>query len=199
MALDTGQNQNQTEFMCEEQFNETIRMFLDGRHDKEKSLWTRERIKGAVTSIEQFKLAPVLNLQWTNKQYYYGKKYDLMEVGTKKSLILKRKSDFDPTVKIVPTEEFYHILRESHQSTGHGGRDKMVCNLKSRYLIPTSVVLEFFKLCTICQSKKKFPRKAIVVCPIVSSYFNHRGQVNIVDLQSTQTQIINDYYIMRIT
>ncbi|KAF2885637.1 hypothetical protein ILUMI_20542, partial [Ignelater luminosus] len=38
------------------------------------------------------------------------------------------------------------------------------------------------KLCTVCQSKKKFPRKAIVVCPIVSSDFNHRAQV---DLQST--------------
>ncbi|KAF2893471.1 hypothetical protein ILUMI_12702 [Ignelater luminosus] len=96
MALDTGQNQTETEFVCEEQFNE--------RHDQENPLWTRERIEEAITAIELFKLA--------NKQYYYGKKYDLMEVGTKKPLILKRKSDSDPAVKIVPTEEFYHILRK---------------------------------------------------------------------------------------
>lgn len=57
--------------------------------------------------------------------------------------------------------------------------------MKSKYLIPTSVVLEFLKLCTVCQSKKKFPRKGIVVCQIVSSDFNHRGQVDLVDLQST--------------
>jgi len=108
-----------------------------------------------------------------------------MEVGTKKSLILKRKSEFDPIVEIVPTENFYHILRETHQSTGHGGRDKMLYSLKSKYLIPTLVVLEFLKLCTVCQSKKKFPNKRIIVCPIVSSDFNHRGQVDLVDLQST--------------
>lgn len=148
-------------------------------------MWTRERIEEAITVTEQFKLAPLLKLQRTHKQYYYGTKYDVMEVGTKKSLILKRKSDSDPVVKIVPTENFYHILRETHQSTGHGGRDKMLYNLKSKCLIPTSVVLEFLKLCTVCQSKKKFPRKGIVVCPIVSSDFNHRGQVDLVDLQST--------------
>jgi len=58
------------------------------RHEKEKSLWTRKRIEEAVTIIEQFKLASLLKLQWTHKQYYYGKKYDVMEVDTKKSLIL---------------------------------------------------------------------------------------------------------------
>ncbi|XP_071056140.1 KRAB-A domain-containing protein 2-like [Onthophagus taurus] len=131
---------------------------LESRDSKEKPLWT---------------------------PYYYGKKYDLMEVGRKKTLILKRKSDSDPVVRIVPTEEFYHILRDTHQLTGHGGRDKMLYSLKSKYFIPTSVVLEFLKLCTVCQSKKKFPRKGIVVCPILSSDFNHRGQVDLIDLQST--------------
>ncbi|KAF2899639.1 hypothetical protein ILUMI_06535 [Ignelater luminosus] len=47
------------------------------------------------------------------------------------------------------TKEYNRILRECHQSTGHGGRDKMLYNLKSRYLIPTSVVLEFLKLCPL--------------------------------------------------
>ncbi|XP_023243366.1 KRAB-A domain-containing protein 2-like [Centruroides sculpturatus] len=184
IALNTGQNQTQTEFVCEEQFNETIRMCLSEWHDKEKPLWTLERIEEAITAIEQFKLAPVLKFQPTNKQYYYGKKYDLMEVGTKKSLILKRKSDSDPVVKIVPAGKFYHILRETHQSTGHGDRDKMLYSLKLQYFIPTSVILEFLKLCTVCQSKK-FPRKGIIVCPIVSCDFNHYCQVDLVDLQST--------------
>ncbi|KAF2882950.1 hypothetical protein ILUMI_23221, partial [Ignelater luminosus] len=57
------------------------------------------------------------------------------------SLILKRKSDSDPVVKIVPMKKYKHILRESHQTTGHGGRNKMLYNLKSRYLISTSVIV----------------------------------------------------------
>ncbi|KAF2893760.1 hypothetical protein ILUMI_12415 [Ignelater luminosus] len=64
----------------------------------------------------------------------------------------------DGAVKIAPTEALDHILLKSHQSTGHGGRDKMLYNLKSP------------------------PQKAIVVCPVVSSDFNHRGQVDLVDL-----------------
>ncbi|XP_071053619.1 KRAB-A domain-containing protein 2-like [Onthophagus taurus] len=180
-----GKNQTQTAFVCEEQFADVIRTILESRDSKEKPLWTSVRIEEAITAVEQFKLAPVLKIQRTNKQYYYGKKYDLMEVGSKKTLILKRKSDSDPVVRIVPTEEFYHILRDTHQLTGHGGRDKMLYSLKSKYFIPTSVVLEFLKLCTVCQSKKKFPRKGIVVCPILSSDFNHRGQVDLIDLQST--------------
>lgn len=132
-----------TECVSEEQFNETIRTFLNKRNSKEKPLWTRKRIQDAIAVIEQFKSAPQLKLQRTQKQYYYGNKYDVMEEGTKKSLILKRKSDSDPVVKIVPTENLYHLLRETHQSSGHGGRDKMLFSLKSKYLIPTSVVLEF--------------------------------------------------------
>ncbi|KAF2886008.1 hypothetical protein ILUMI_20164 [Ignelater luminosus] len=85
----------QTEFVCKEQLNETIKTFVDERHDKEKPLWTRERIEEVITAIELFKLAP-------------------------------RKCDSDPAVKIVPTEEFYHILRKTHQSAGHGGTAKML-------------------------------------------------------------------------
>lgn len=161
MNSDKEKNQTLSEFISEEKFNETIRIFLNMRHEREKPLWTRERIEETVTIIEQFKSAPQLKLHRTHKQYYYGKKYDVMEVDAKKSLILKRKSDCDPIVKIVPTDNFYHILMEIHQSTGHGGRDKMLYSLKSKYLIPTSVVLEFLKLCTVCRAKKKVPNKEI--------------------------------------
>jgi len=152
--MDATKSQNPTEFVCEEQFNEIIKTFVNNRHDKDKPLWTRQRIEDTITAIEQFKLTPLLRLQGTGKQYYYGKKYEVMAVGSTKILILKRNSDSDPVVKIVPTEDFFRILRETHQSTGHGGRDKMLHSLKLKYLIPTSVVLEFLKICTICQSRK---------------------------------------------
>ncbi|GIY14084.1 KRAB-A domain-containing protein 2 [Caerostris darwini] len=109
-----------------------------------------------------------------------------MEIVTKKYLILKRKSECDLVVKIVPTETFYLIFRETHRSTDYGGRYKMMYSLKSKYLIPTSVVLEFLKLCTVCQSKLNFQVKESLSCPIVSSDFNHRGQGDLVDLPSTR-------------
>ncbi|GFU75141.1 KRAB-A domain-containing protein 2 [Trichonephila clavipes] len=61
-----------------------------------------------------------------------------MEVGNEKSLILKRKFDSDPFVKIVSTESFYHILRETHQLTGHGGRVKMIIKASPLGMLPWS-------------------------------------------------------------
>lgn len=58
----------------------------------------------------------------------------------------------------------------------------MLYSLKSKYRIPTLVVLEFLKLFRYV-SLKNFPRKAIIVFPVVSSDFSHRGQVDLVDLQ----------------
>lgn len=99
----TGQNQPHTQFQCEEQFNEAIRMILKGRHDKKKPLWTCERLGDWSTRVPKLKR--------TNEQYYYW-----MEVGNTKLLILKRKSASDSVVKIVPPEEFHYIFRETHQS-----------------------------------------------------------------------------------
>lgn len=65
-------NQTLTEFVSVEQFNETIRTFLNKRDDKEKPSWTRERIEEAITAIEQCKLAALLKLQRTHRRYYYG-------------------------------------------------------------------------------------------------------------------------------
>lgn len=73
MCSDIEKNQTLTEFVSEEQFNETIRTFLSKRHNKEKPLWTGKRIEEVITVIEQFKLEPLLKLQRTHKQYYYGK------------------------------------------------------------------------------------------------------------------------------
>ncbi|GFY31750.1 integrase catalytic domain-containing protein [Trichonephila clavipes] len=61
----------------------------------------------------------------------------------------------------------------------------MLYSLKSKYFIRTSVVLDFLELCTVYQKKKAFPRERIIVCPIVSRDFNHRGQVDLVELQPT--------------
>jgi len=41
MSSDIEKNQTLTEFVSEEQFNETIRTFLNKRHEKGKPLWTR--------------------------------------------------------------------------------------------------------------------------------------------------------------
>ncbi|GFX97067.1 KRAB-A domain-containing protein 2 [Trichonephila clavipes] len=114
MCSDIEKNQTLAELVSEEQFNEIIGMFLNKRLDKAKSLWTRERIEEAIADIERFKLAPLLKLKRTHKQYYYGKKYNIyiMEVGCPRTLqsdngreftaaVIQELKNLWPTCKIV--------------------------------------------------------------------------------------------------
>lgn len=84
-------------------------------------------------------------------------------------------------------EDCFTIVHKIHLDTGHGRRDRMLKELeKSKYQnIPRVVVVEYLKLCKPCEEKGKNPKKGMVVKPILSKEFNERGQVDLVDYQST--------------
>lgn len=120
-----------------------------------------------------------------NEQHYFSRIYEILEVGGNKAIIKKRNSDNDNFTFVVPYEKLYEKLSEIHVSTGHGGRDKMLAALKPKYLIHRSAVELFVKCCKICIEKKQQTRKGLVVRPILSKQWNHRGQVDLIDFQST--------------
>lgn len=70
----------------------------------------------------------------TATDYYWISKYDIMVIANEDYLIFKRKSPNDPTVRIIPRNEYFGILEEIHKSCGHGGRDKMIHAI-STYII----------------------------------------------------------------
>lgn len=61
MGSDIEKNQTLTEIVSEEQFNKTIRTFLNKRHDKDKPLWTREIIEEAIKSLNNLNKHHYLN------------------------------------------------------------------------------------------------------------------------------------------
>lgn len=62
---------------------------------------------------------------------------------------------------------------------------KMLMALKHKYSIPRTAVEIFVKCCTTCAEKKQQSKKGIVVKPLLSKGWNHRGQIDLMDLQST--------------
>lgn len=48
---------------------------------------------------------------------------------------------------------------------GHGGRNKMLHTIKSRYYIPRKAIEIFLALCPTCETKKALPKKSIVTKP----------------------------------
>ena len=88
--------------------------------------------------------------------------------------------------KISSTSHIYmfDIMKCVHILTGHGGQDKMIKNL-NKYASVTREFLQLYKaLCLECEKQRKCATTKGVVKPILSSDFDSRGQVNLIDLQS---------------
>lgn len=88
-------------------------------------------------------------------------------------------------------EELYDILQSTHAEIGHGGRNRMVAELKNKYCnVTKEIIMVFLKLCIQCQKKSATPKKGLVSKPILHSNFNSRAQLDLIDMQ---TQAYNDY------
>lgn len=89
--------------------------------------------------------------------------------------------------KVVATRETaLAIIEDIHISCGHKGFRKTYDKVKENYCnITRAIVSEFIRQCERCAEKlKKKEKTGLVVKPIVSSDYNHRVQIDLVDYQS---------------
>ena len=124
----------------------------------------------------------------SRNHYYILNKYEILVCGDVDKLIKKRTSPEDHPVYYATIENTYDIIYRTHIDTGHGGRDRMLKHLGKKYANITTDAVELFKsYCLVCQEKRKRPKtKGVVVKPNLSSEFNSRGQVDLIDMQSSQ-------------
>ena len=144
---------------------------------KEEYYKTTEELKAA---------AQVLSTK-SRHQYYILKKYEVLSCGDVEKLIKKRKAPGDHPVYYATIEDTYDIISRAHIATGHGGRDRMLKHLSGKYANITSDAVELYKsYCLVCQEKRKRPKTTgVVVRPILSSEFNSRSQIDLIDMQSS--------------
>ncbi|XP_015369695.1 PREDICTED: KRAB-A domain-containing protein 2-like [Diuraphis noxia] len=70
--------------------------------------------------------------------------------------MVKRKRKHHVVITGCFKEEFYEILKTTHESIGHGGRDRMISELSRKYKNITRCDVEvFLQLCEPCQLKQK--------------------------------------------
>lgn len=82
-------------------------------------------------------------------------------------------------------DELFPELLAVHQKIGHGGRDRMLSEIKRQYKnVSRAIVMDFLGGCEHCEKKRSNKRKGIVVKPMVFSHMNSRGQIDLIDLQS---------------
>ncbi|CAF4559174.1 unnamed protein product, partial [Didymodactylos carnosus] len=86
--------------------------------------------------------------------------------------------------RLVVLEAYYTILRDVHEKTGHGGRDKMRVEVKQHYYwIPSKVISIYLSTCIACQIRKPV-KNHVVSTAIVSLGFLTRLQIALIDLRT---------------
>jgi len=123
------------------------------------------------------------------QDYRLVRKYDVMTIAGKEKLI---KPISDGTVLyFLKVDEMFDVLYATHIAIGHGGRDRMVAELKHKYCnVTKESIMVFLSFCSYCQKKQPNPKKGLVSKPIVHTAFNSRAQIDLIDMQS---QCYNDY------
>lgn len=111
-------------------------------------------------------------------------RYDVLIVQDNKKLIFPVNEN-ENILYYIRESELYDVLKNTHSSIGHGGRDRMIKELSIKYKnIARSVIELFLSLCEPCQQKQKGIKKGVVVKPMVFNEFNSRCQVDLIDFQS---------------
>ncbi|XP_063290440.1 zinc finger protein 420-like [Pelobates fuscus] len=135
--------------------------------------------------IEDVKRIKVSKKKESSRDYRIIQRYDVLTVQGCEKLIAPLSDVRESVKKFVHAEELFDILYSTHLSIGHGGRDRMIKQLNTLYTNITQAQIKMFlDLCEPCQQKQKSAKKGIVVKPIISSHFNCRCQVDLIDFQS---------------
>ena len=137
-------------------------------------------------TVSDLRLAATTKTKKSRHQYYLLSKYEILQCGDVEKLIKKRESPEERPVYYVSIEDTYEIIKKAHISTGHSGRDRMLKHIKEKYANITKDSLDLFKsYCVVCQERRKRQKtNGVVVKPILSSEFNSRAQVDLIDMQS---------------
>ena len=120
------------------------------------------------------------------REYWLLKKYDVLRVMGLDKLIRPVESENGEVKYFVKTSELFGVLHEIHLSLGHKGRDAMEHEIKRKYVNVTQNDINLYlTTCRRCHEKKKSKKKGVVVKPIIHEQMNCRGQVDLIDYQSS--------------
>ncbi|CAF4315091.1 unnamed protein product, partial [Adineta steineri] len=87
-----------------------------------------------------------------------------------------------------PINELYDIIRIAHSNIGHRGIKNTLKEIKKKCVNVTEKQVKLFiSECNECKIKRAKPRNSskLVIRSIISNDFNSRGQVDLIDMQSS--------------
>ncbi|XP_060847875.1 KRAB-A domain-containing protein 2-like [Rhopalosiphum padi] len=172
-------------------FNEKLKNILTSKRDDNNSFLSTKDYNDVIEQVKKSKMClKTVGEAKTMKDYRVVRKYDILKINGKERLI-RSVDEKNVVLYYVKIDEVFDILHETHSAIGHGGRNRMMAELKNKNCnITNETVMVYLKLCVQCQKKAVHPRRGLVSKPILESTFNSRAQVDLIDMQS---QHYNDY------
>ena len=72
------------------------------------------------------------------------KRFTILAVGDVEKLIKRRKEEDDPILYFVHNDELFDKIHEVHIARGHGGINKMMAHLRTRYVNVTADAVKLY-------------------------------------------------------
>nr|XP_049705316.1 SCAN domain-containing protein 3-like [Helicoverpa armigera] len=166
-----------------EAFDTAVEEHNETHQGSQKRPWTQARIDEVVNEIKNGMDTFHSGLRRTAMEYYWMNKYEVITVEGEDQLIFKRSSPEETVIRILPREQYYDFLTEIHRSSEHGGRDKMLHCIKTKYYIPKRAVELFVSLCPKCHTKRNSVNKDVLARQNYALKFNIRGLLDLIDYQ----------------
>jgi hypothetical protein len=162
------------------EFNKAILLLIGDKRDDNKSFMNNEEYDRRMEDVKLSKIK-----KKCKRDYRNIRKYDVILINDKERLIKAMNHDNDGIRYYVKNEELFDILHSTHIAIGHGGRDRMMAEIKLKYCnITKETIMIFLSLCTDCHKKSSNPKRGLVSKPILHSAYNSRAQIDIIDMQS---------------
>lgn len=145
-----------------------------------KILWSEEYEKEVINILQNW---DDLGVKKKPRAMYNLRNKYVLKVFAGVTKVISKKDSREMATK----NSVANLIKTVHESIGHKGEKKTFQKISETYCnIHRVLVSEFIKNCERCvvKMKKKEVTTGIVVRPILSQFFNERGQVDLVDFQT---------------
>lgn len=134
-----------------ERFYEKLDNLID-KNSKNTYYFSKSKTEEIINKVKECKNS---DYKKQPSDYYLLQHYDVLSSNGVEKLILPL-SDKNPDIKYYcSVEDLFDKLYEAHINIGHGGRDRMIKELKRQYKnIKQKEINLFLNLCEVCQKKK---------------------------------------------
>lgn len=176
-----------------EKFNTAIQQIINNKkRDDNIFYFSSEEYSNKIQKVKELKMG---RPKKTVTNYRLMRKYDVVTVGGIEKLIKPIIENDSNVLYYVTVDELFDVIQTAHLAVRHGGRNKIMAELKAKYCnVTTEAVMTYLSLCKNRQIKQCNPKIGFVTKPILHSALNSRAQIDIIDMQS---QDYNNYrYIL---